>query len=70
MNQRFSALASIRAKKALEESTKGIVKEVAHLPTESFTETEMLLHWNKYAQRLEIKGTKLWNRYCLLTILN
>jgi hypothetical protein len=27
----------------LEESTKGIVKEVAHLPTESFTETEMLL---------------------------
>jgi hypothetical protein len=44
----------------LEESNKGIVK-VAHLPTESFTETEMLLHWNKYAQRLEIKGTKLWS---------
>jgi hypothetical protein len=42
----------------LEESTKGIVKEVAHLPTESFTETEMLLHWNKYAQRLGDKGYK------------
>jgi hypothetical protein len=41
----------------LEESNKGIVKEVAHLPTESFTETEMLLHWNKYAQRLGDKGT-------------
>jgi hypothetical protein len=54
----------------LEESNKGIVKEVAHLPTESFTETEMLLHWNKYAQRLGDKGYKIIGRYCLLTILN
>lgn len=60
------SLASIRAKKALEESTRGIVKEVAHLPTESFTETEMLLHWNKYAQRLGDKGYKIMESLLLI----
>ena len=53
------SLASIRAKKALEESSKGIIKEVLNLPTEPFTETEMLLQWNKYAQRLGDKGYKI-----------
>jgi hypothetical protein len=38
---------------------------VAHLPTESFTETEMLLHWNKYAQRLEI-GYKIMESLLLI----
>lgn len=60
------SLSSIRAKKALEESTRGIVKEVAHLPTESFTETEMLLHWNKYAQRLGDKGYKIMESLLLI----
>ena len=30
-----------------------------NLPTEPFTETEMLLQWNKYAQRLGDKGYKI-----------
>lgn len=60
------SLASIRAKKALEESTKGIVKEVLHLPTEPFTETEMLLYWNKYAQRLGEKGFKIMESLLLI----
>jgi hypothetical protein len=30
-----------------------------HLPTDSFTETEMLLQWGKYAQRLGDKGHKI-----------
>ena len=60
------SLASIRAKKALEESSKGIVKEVAHLPTEKFTETEMLLQWNKYAQRLGEKGHKIMESLLLI----
>ncbi|MFV8360863.1 DNA polymerase III subunit gamma/tau [Flavobacterium sp. LS1P3] len=50
----------------MEESTKGIVKEVAHLPTESFTETEMLLQWNKYAQRLGDKGYKIMESLLLI----
>lgn len=50
----------------MEESTRGIVKEVAYLPTESFTETEMLLYWNKYAQRLGDKGYKIMESLLLI----
>lgn len=53
------SLSSIRAKRELQESTKGIVKETVHLPTESFNETDMLLFWNKYAERLGDKGHKI-----------
>jgi hypothetical protein len=60
------SLSSIRAKKALEESNKGIVKEVIHLPTEVFTETEMLVYWNKYAQRLGDKGHKIMESLLLI----
>lgn len=60
------SLSSIRAKKELEESTKNIVKETLHLPTEPFTETEMLLQWNKYAQRLGDKGFKIMESLLLI----
>jgi hypothetical protein len=50
------SLASIRAKKELLESQKGVVKEEVKFPTEAFTETEMLNFWFKYAQRLNDKG--------------
>ena len=50
------SMASIRAKKELLESQKGIVKEEVKITTEAFTETEMLDFWFKYAQRLNDKG--------------
>ncbi|WP_395045560.1 DNA polymerase III subunit gamma/tau [Flavobacterium sp.] len=50
------SLASIRAKKELLESQKGIVRVEEQLPTNDFTETEMLTFWFKYAQRLNDKG--------------
>ncbi|MFZ4107122.1 DNA polymerase III subunit gamma/tau [Flavobacterium sp.] len=50
------SMSSIRAKKELLESQKGIIKEVTQFPTEVFTETEMLDFWFKYAQRLNDKG--------------
>lgn len=50
------SMSSIRAKKELLESQKGIIKEVTQFPTEAFTETEMLDYWFKYAQRLNDKG--------------
>ncbi|WP_230407885.1 DNA polymerase III subunit gamma/tau [Flavobacterium hydrocarbonoxydans] len=59
-------MASIRAKKALEESSKSYVKPTTNLPTESFTETEMLLQWNKYAQRLGEKGFKIMESLLLI----
>jgi hypothetical protein len=60
------SLSSIRAKKALQENLKGFVKETTHLPTESFTETEMLLQWTKYAQRLGSKGYKIMESLLLI----
>jgi len=50
----------------LEESSKGFVKEIVQLPTEAFTETEILLQWNKYAQRLSDKGHKIMESLLLI----
>lgn len=36
------------------------------LPTEPFTETEILLQWNKYAQRLSDKGHKIMESLLLI----
>jgi hypothetical protein len=36
------------------------------LPTEAFTETSMLLYWNKYAQRLGDKGFKIMESLLLI----
>lgn len=60
------SLAGIRAKKELQESNKSIVRDHVHLPTEAFTETDMLLQWNKYAQRLSDKGHKIMESLLLL----
>jgi hypothetical protein len=53
------SLASIRAKKEMAEAQKSVVKATVHLPSESFTETEMLEQWLKYAQRMEDKGYRI-----------
>ena len=50
----------------MEQATKAAVKETAQLPTESFTETDMLLQWNKYAQRLGDKGHKIMESLLLI----
>jgi hypothetical protein len=39
---------------------------VVQLPTEPFTETEILLQWNKYAQRLSDKGHKIMESLLLI----
>ena len=66
---KFSALSlsSIRAKRELQEQNKGVVKEDTQLPTEEFNETDMLLHWNKYAQRLGDKGHKIMESLLLIS---
>jgi len=60
------SLASIRAKKEIQEANKSFVREEKQLPTEPFTETEMLLQWNKYAQRLGDKGQKIMESLLLI----
>lgn len=60
------SLASIRAKRELQESSKSFTKDETHLPTEDFSETDMLLQWNKYAQRLGDKGHKIMESLLLI----
>jgi len=60
------SLASIRAKRELQETNKTFIKETTQLPTEPFTETDMLLHWNKYAQKLGDKGFKIMESLLLI----
>ncbi|OXA77893.1 hypothetical protein SAMN05444397_11410 [Flavobacterium aquidurense] len=50
----------------MEESNKSYVKPTSVLPTEEFTETEMLVQWNKYAQRLGEKGFKIMESLLLI----
>jgi len=53
------SLASIRAKKEMAEAQKTVIKDTQQLPSEPFTETEMLEQWLKYAQRMEDKGYRI-----------
>lgn len=66
--QKVSALSlsSIRAKRELEKANSSIVRNVADLPKNDFTHTDMLLHWNKYAQRLGDKGYKIMESLLLI----
>ena len=60
------SLAGLRAKKELEAKQSQHVKHLGELPTEDFSETDMLLLWNKYAQRLSDTGKKLMSTYMLM----
>ena len=57
------SLSSIRMKREMAENQKASQKHHDELPTESFTETDMLLMWNKFAQRLNDKGQKIMATY-------
>ncbi|WP_343694708.1 DNA polymerase III subunit gamma/tau [Flavobacterium sp.] len=50
----------------MEESGKTYVKPSSVLPTEEFNETDMLLYWNKYAERLGQKGLKIMESILLI----
>ncbi|ESU27147.1 DNA polymerase III subunit gamma/tau [Flavobacterium limnosediminis JC2902] len=60
------SLASIKAKRELEASQKANVKHYDELPKEPFTETEMLLQWTNFAQKLSDKGQKIMATYMLI----
>ena len=60
------SLASIKQKKELAEAQKLVTKEVIQYPTEPFTETDMLLQWNKFAMKLEEKGQMIMHSLMLI----
>ena len=60
------SLASIKQKKELAEAQKLVTKEAIQYPTEPFTETDMLLQWNKFAMKLEEKGQMIMHSLMLI----
>lgn len=53
------SLSSIRAKKELQNASQSLVNEEVQQAEEPFSETDMELQWNKYAQRLSDKGLRI-----------
>lgn len=60
------SLASIRAKRELQQEKDATKVEEVHLPREPFTETDMLVQWIKYANRLGDKGMKIMESLLLI----
>ncbi|MHA3787856.1 DNA polymerase III subunit gamma/tau [Flavobacterium hauense] len=57
------SLAGLRQKKELQETQKNMVRHTDELPRDAFNETDMLLQWNKFAQRLSDSGQKILSTY-------
>ena len=57
------SLASIKAKKELEAQQQFLQKHNEELPSETFNETDMLLLWNKFAQKMTDSGKRLLATY-------
>lgn len=60
------SLSSIKQKKELAEAQMLVVRETIQYSTEPFTETDMLLQWNKFAVRLEEKGQMIIHSLMLM----
>ena len=57
------SLASIKAKKDLEAQQQHHQKHKEELPSEAFNETDMLIQWNKFAQKMTDSGKRLLATY-------
>jgi hypothetical protein len=60
------SLSSIRAKRELEKNKSQVEKQYVVLPTEPFSETDMLLIWTKFAENRGHKGQKIIESLLLL----
>ena len=60
------SLAGLRAKKELEAKQSNYLKHQGELPSENFSETDMLMLWNKFAQRMQDSGKMLLSTYMLM----
>ncbi|MFL9844503.1 DNA polymerase III subunit gamma/tau [Flavobacterium rhizosphaerae] len=57
------SLSSIKRKKEIEQNQKASSLKHDELPKEAFNETDMLLQWNKFAQRMSDNGQKIFATY-------
>lgn len=57
------SIASIKAKKDIEVQQQSIQKKQENAPAQAFTETDMLLLWTKFAERMTQVGKRLLATY-------
>jgi len=62
------SLSSIKAKKQLEAEKKNFKSKEIVYPTEPFSETDMLLQWNKFALKLESRGNMILHSLMLINV--
>jgi len=60
------SLSGLKARKELEKQHATRPSADQQLPTEPFNETDLMLQWNKYAQRLSDKGQKIMESLMLI----
>lgn len=60
------SLSSIRAKRELEKNNRAAEKQHVELPTEPFSETDMLMIWTNFAEKRGEKGQKIIETLMLL----
>lgn len=61
------SLSGLKARKELGNQHSSRPSSEQQLPTEPFNETDLMLQWNKYAQRLSDKGQKIMESLMLLS---
>lgn len=61
------SLSGLKARKELEKQQAARPSSDQQLPTEPFNETDLMLQWNKYAQRLSDKGQKIMESLMLIS---
>ncbi|CAM4158285.1 hypothetical protein FLAN108750_13200 [Flavobacterium antarcticum] len=61
------SLSSIRAKRELERNKSQLEKQHVDLPTEAFSETDMLLIWTNFAEKKGQKGQKIIEALLLIS---
>ena len=62
------SLSGLKAKKELQEQSKPIQIHDENLPCDDFSEIQMLLYWNEYAQRLGDRGQKIMESLLMMNV--
>ncbi|MFN3755905.1 MAG: DNA polymerase III subunit gamma/tau [Flavobacterium sp.] len=60
------SLSGLKTKKNLEAILKSQVKPLDDFPKEPFNDTDLMIQWNKFAQKLEDRGHKILNTLMLI----
>ncbi len=69
-NQKISAfsLSAIKAKKQLQGQSQPVLLHEENLPKDEFSESQMILYWTEYAERLGNRGQKIMESLLMMNV--